>query len=772
MKKKILLLPILFIFINTFSQNYTINGIISDSLSSESIINAVVSIENTKKYSVANEYGFYSITANKGEVLLTTRIIGYKSKQIKFNLNKDTVLDIYLQKKDVEINEVVVTGNNKYQSNTYNLDITKAKRIPVLLGEKDLMKSLLLSPGISTGSEGSSNLYVRGGSADQNLILLDNVPVYNANHLFGFLSVFNPDALKSVKIIKGGIPARYNGRASSVVDIHMKEGDLKQFHSNISVGLLASKFTIESPIIKNKSSFILSARRTYLDLLFLPISKKVADNTLTGYYFWDINFKINSKINDKNRIFFSLYTGKDKGFVKLKEEKKENQIYNYSKGEQNLRWGNLTSSLRWFSIISPKISLNTALIYSKFKFQTINDYHKLTIYEQTDTSEQKYYYENSSGIQDIALKTNADFYLNNSNHIKIGGKIIYHEFYPSFTSEAFSDNYSEFNIEKTTSQNNIYATEFSTYLEDEIKFKSWFRTNLGVNFNGFFVDNNLYKSLEPRILFDFRITKKINVQTSYSKITQYIHLLTNSSVSMPTDLWVPATGKIKPIKSDIYDFGIVFNNNKFLLSSSIFYKTGQNFIKYLPGINILEIETDWQEKVATGKGYSYGLELMLEKKYGKLTGWISYTYSRSFRTFENINFGKEFPFKYDRPHNLNIVVFYNFNKNISLAGNFILMSGYNTTFAEQHFFTSNLIGINSSLDHYSTINNLRTPIYHRADISINFAKQKKRGRRIWSVGIYNFYNRLNPYVLETTDDSLLGICIFPIIPSISYSFKF
>ncbi len=261
-------------------------------------------------------------------------------------------------------------------------------------------------------------------------------------------------------------------------------------------------------------------------------------------------------------------------------------------------------------------------------------------------------------------------------------------------------------------------------------------------------DDKFYNSIEPRVLLDLKITDKINIQTSYSKISQYIHLLTNASVGMPTDLWVPATGKIKPLKSDIYDFSVVFSNNKLLFSISPFYKESQNFIKYKPGVNILEVESDWQEKVAIGNGHAYGAEFFAEKKYGKLTGWLSYTYSRAFRHFEQINNGIEFPFKYDRPHNLNVVLFYNFKKNVSLSCNFVLMSGYNITFAKEYYYPSNLMGVHHSISHYDNINNLRTPVYHRADVSISFSKQKKRGKRTWSFGIYNIYNRLNPYILE------------------------
>ena len=773
--KKIFLSLLILASTQLFAQNITISGKITDSISGEDMINATISSQ--KSFVNSNSFGFYSISVPTGKQQIVTTHFGYSPKQITENFTKDTVINFSISPQDIEIKQVTVKANRQKQ-NQYSLDITQANRMPTLLGEKDYIKNLLLLPGVTAGSEGSSNLYVRGGSADQNLILLDNVPVYNANHLFGFFSVFNSDALKSVTLLKGGIPARYNGRSSSVLDIYMKEGNLKKYEANISLGLLSSKATIEGPIIKNKSSFILSARRTYIDLLFRPFSKSIADNTQTGYYFWDLNFKINTKIKEKNRLFFSVYTGEDKGFIKQNTEEDNGQEYNLLKGEQNLGWGNITSSARWQSILSNKASLNTTISFSKFQFQTINDYYSLGIFQpvretEKDTTEEKYYYSNSSGIQDVAIKTNLDYYLNQHNQIKIGAKAIYHEFYPSFTSESFSDNYTNFNIEKSTSQKNIYSTEFACYIEDHVKLGNWFNANFGANFNVFFVDNKLYKSLEPRILFDISLSPKTNIQTSYSAVNQYIHLLTNSSVSMPTDLWVPVTGKIKPIKSEIYDFGITYDNSNYLFSSSVFYKTGKNFIKYLPGVNLLEIETDWQDKVATGKGYSYGLELLAKKQSGKLTGWISYTYSRSFRIFEDINFGKTFPFKYDRPHNLNVVLLYNINKNISLSGNFVLMSGYNTTFAKQYYSTIESSHIQGGVSsYYDNINNLRTPIYHRADISINFEKQKKRGVRTWNIGIYNVYNRLNPYTLEMWGTGMRGISIFPFMPSISYSFKF
>jgi len=769
MKSIYILLSLMFFAISLVSQNFTISGIIKDSSSSENLIGVTIAEQNKQKFTSCNEYGFYSLVLPKGKNVVVFDYIGFEAKIYHLDLQKDTVINVDLSSKNIELQQIVVTSSCK-KMNSYNLPMKKINNMPTIAGETDVLKMLVLTPGVSAGSEGSASLNVRGGSPDQNLFLLDGVPVYNVNHVFGYFSVFNTDALKSVKLIKGGISAQYNGRTSSIVDMYMKEGDMQELHGNFSIGLISSKFLLEGPIIKDKSSFLITGRRTYIDALFRPISKSMADNTITGFYFYDINLKINYKLSDKHRVFFSFYTGKDKGYVEQEEDLLDNfnSIY---KGHQYLSWGNITGAVRLVSILSSKISINNTLFYTKFNYFSDNySFEQKTINEITRVKQ--YSYNSGSSIQDIGFRTNLDFYFNSSNTIKAGFTVSQKQFSPSFTSEYYNDQFTEFNIENLSLETIIDVQELSIYIEDNVKY-GFFNANIGVNFNGFNANNKFYHFVEPRVSILLLINDNFNFQTSFTNVHQYVHLLSNSVGGMPTDLWVPSTESIEPINSNIYDVGFEFNSQKgYLCAVSSYYKSFENLIKYQQGVNFIDIKTDWQNKVTTGKGFAYGVELLLQKMKGEITGHIAYTYSRSFRTFEEVNNGNIFPYSYDRPHNLNIQAEYHIKKNVLFSTNFVLMSGQNTTFATQNFVSSDLNGFSHS--YYDGYNNIRFPLYHRLDIAFIFTKQRVKTTRVWNVGIYNVYNRLNPYYLEKSNspDKLVGVSFAPIMPFFSYSLKF
>ena len=769
MKFQLLFFLIISFAISLFSQNFTVSGIIKDSTSSENLIGVTVVEQNKQKFTTCNEYGFYSLSLPKGKNTVIFSYTGFENIILQLDLQKDTIINIDLFPQSVELQKIVISSQNK-KMNTYNLLMGKISIMPVIAGESDILKILLLTPGVTAGNEGSASLNVRGGSPDQNLFLLDGVPVYNVNHIFGYFSVFNTDALKSVKLIKGGIPAQYNGRSSAIVDMYMKEGNMREFHGSFSIGLISSKFLIEGPIKKNKSSFIITGRRTYIDLLFRPFSKSIADNTVTGFYFYDINSKWNYKFSDKHRLFLSFYTGKDKGYIKT-DEKINDNFQSIFKGHQNLAWGNITGSLRLTTILSSKFSVNNILFYTKFNYLSDNySFEQKTINDIIKIKE--YTYNSGSNIQDIGLRTNLYFYLNSSNTIKAGLTASQKQFSPSFTSEYYNDQFTEFNIENSSSETVINIQEFSVFIEDKIQL-GFFNANIGVNFNGFNGNNKFYKYIEPRTSILLAITNNFNFQTSFTNVHQYIHLLSNSAGGMPTDLWVPSTENIEPISSNIYDAGFELNLPKgYSFAISSYYKSFQNLIKYRQGTNFLDIKIDWQNKVTIGKGFAYGLEFLFQKMQGKITGQLSYTYSRSFRVFEEVNNGKIFAYKYDRPHNLNIQTEFHIKKNILLTTNFVLMSGQNTTFATQRFVTSDLNGVSHS--YYESYNNIRFPLYHRLDIAFNFTKHRIKTTRIWTIGIYNIYNRLNPYYLESSGrpNTLVGISFAPIMPFFSYSLKF
>lgn len=774
MKKTILIFfYILLVFNKLYSQKYTISGFITDSTTNENILFANIIVENTNYYTTTNQNGFYSLSLPKNKYKIICTFIGYTPNILEIELKQDTSINLKLSKSSYILEEVEVKAENRKINQIYT-DINKIEKLPVLTGENDIFKSLQFTPGITQGTEGSSNLYIRGSSADQNLILLDGVPVYNSNHLFGFFSVFNTDALKNVNIYKGGIPAQFSGRASSVIDIYMKDGNMNKTTGEISIGLISSKILLEGPIIKNKISYIITARRTFLDLLFYPFSKSIADNSLTGFYFYDANVKFNYKISDKNRIFISFYSGKDKGFMKYKNENKTLEYLEKEEEYQNLQWGNQTFAIRYQSTISKKITFNSNLIFSNFNFSTENNFYKLYIIAPADSLEKNYKYSNSSGIKDFGGKINFDYYVNNANSIKFGINITEHYYFPSFTSEYFEDTDNDYFIEKTTANDTLNATEISVYLQDEIKLSDFLKLNLGVNVNGFYINKKLYKFIEPRIFIDFKISEITNLQISYSNLNQYIHLLTNSSLNMPTDLWVPVTDNIKPINSNIYDFGVLHSfNKKYTSTLSCYYKKLKNLIQYKQGTNLFDTKEDWQQKITKGIGYTYGIEFALEKNTGKITGWLSYTYSRSLRKFQEINSTNFFPYKYDRPHNFNLVVNYNFTEKLLFSLDFVIMSGHVVTFAKQRFAGIEIDGIPYNPYRYiDSYNNLRFPIYHRADISFTYQKKKNNTQRIWNLGIYNFYNRRNPYNLKSENNKLIGVCYFPFMPFVSYSLKF
>lgn len=544
---------------------------------------------------------------------------------------------------------------------------------------------------------------------------------------------------------------------------------MQKFHGNISVGLISSKIMLEGPIKKEKSSFLFTARRTYIDALFRPFSKSIADNAVTGFYFYDINAKYNYKISNKNRLFISFYTGKDKYFVKMEESDNES----INQAHQDLKWGNITGAIRWLSIISSKVSLNNTVYFTKFDYNSSNYSLEEQIHDD-EKLKKEYSYSTGSGIEEIGTKTKFDWFLNNHNNLKLGIDFSQKRFLPSFSSEYYNDEYSDLNIEKSSAKNVVEAVELSTYIENNIKFKK-ISANLGINFNGFYVNQKLYKYIEPRINTNFKITDNFNIQASYSNAHQYLHLLSNSSVGMPTDLWVPTTEKTQPITANIYDIGFnLKTNKKYNFAISGFYKTLNNLIMYKQGTVFLDIKTDWQNKITKGEGVSYGIECLVQKNKGVITGQISYTYSRSFRNFKEINNGNTFPYKYDRPHNLNIQAEYHINKNILFTTNWILMSGQNTTFSSQYQILSDYESFIGYGNYYYGYNNARFPLYHRLDVAFNFTKKKTKKTRIWTVGIYNVYNRLNPYYIESSQfqDKITGVSFAPIMPFVSYSLKF
>jgi len=775
-------LCLIFLFLGvsfiSYAQRHTISGYVSEEKTSEKLIGANIYVKGTTLGTLSNPYGFYSLSLPPGKYQIIYSFVGYKPVVQDIDLSEDKSINIALIQ-NLELGEVTVLGDrieNEVESaqiSSINLSTETIKSIPALLGEVDIIKAIQLLPGIQSGTEGSSGLYVRGGGPDQNLILLDGIPVYNVNHLFGFFSVFNADAINSVQLIKGGFPARYGGRLSSVIDIRMKEGNNEKIHGSGSIGLIAARLTLEGPIIKDKMSFVISGRRTYADILAAPLiaaqSKEQGEKFNGGYYFYDLNTKINYKFSERNRLYLSAYMGNDKAYANYKYDNDGN----FSEDKFKLRWGNIISALRWNYLITNKLFLNTTLSYSRYKFLTSLYYKNIF-----DSNEEVYDFSYNSGIEDFAAKFELDFLPSPNHYIRFGANNTYHTFNPGVNVFNLNSNLDE-NIDTVIGNNKIYANEIFAYLEDEITWNK-LKINIGVHASGFYVKDKFYYNVEPRASARYLINKKWSVKFAYTQMNQYIHLLTNANVGLPTDLWLPVTDTIKPQNSTQYAAGTVFSLGGGIdLSLEGYYKEMDNLIEYKEGATYLSTNEDWQKKVEIGKGLSYGAEVLLRKKTGKTTGWIGYTLSWTNRQFDNISFGEEFPAKYDRRHDISAVVAHKFSHRFDVGFSWIYGSGYATTLAHERYPSG--VGMYANdIEYFDKRNNFRMPSYHRFDFSFNFHKQKKWGKRTWSFGAYNAYNRKNPFFLyfdydyngNTNTKVLKQVSLFPVIPFISYQFTF
>ncbi|KPK82659.1 MAG: hypothetical protein AMS27_14385 [Bacteroides sp. SM23_62_1] len=773
-------------------KKYTASGFIEDMETGERLIGATLFEYHSQKGTVSNNYGFFSLTTTEGEVILMVSYVGYQPESLKFILAKDTSLVIRLIP-GAEIEEVSITSQNlKREINSSvismnKITISSINNLPTLLGEGDIMKTMQFLPGIQFGSEASSGLVVRGGSPEQNLILLDGAPIYNSNHAFGLFSVFNSDAIKNLSLIKGGFPARYGGRLSSVIDVRMKEGNTKEYHGSLNVGTIASKFTLEGPIIKEKSSFIISARRTYVDLL-LPRSFK-EESDIPGFWFFDFNSKINHQLTKKDRLYLSFYMGKDRF---TEEERFKSNDGSYRDDENSMAdWGNRTSLLRWNHLFNSRLFSNLSVFFSTYG---------LTIDINEDEKSDNYFkyqaHIYNSGIKDISMQLDFDYYPVATHELKFGTNYIYHTFNPGELRKITTEYYDvdgvktyppSGNIDDISRNDPIYAHEFRAFMEDDFTFSGKFNTNIGIHYSGFLVDGQYYHSLEPRISASYPVTENMAVKGAYSRMKQYIHLLTHSGMGLPTDLWLPVTPLVKPQYSNQYTTGMVYViNDIYKLNIEGYYKSLHQIYEYSEGTDYLAANNTWENNIEMGSGRSYGIEFMLGKHVGKLGGWISYTYSKTDREFEEINNGKPFPYKYDRTHQANTVIKYTINSHLSVNACWIYATGMAYSLATQKYSSLfNLYTWNApynpseNIDVYKERNNARMPDYHRLDISVIYHNKGEKMGHTVNFSIYNTYGRFNPYLIYWDDDNsdygkrkLKQVALFTIIPSLSYKLDF
>lgn len=781
-----------FIFINCFLINYlqaqqaeknTASGYVKDSKNGEKLIGVNVYVKGTTMGTTTNEYGFYSLTLPKGKYELVASYIGYSPLIKEIDLSAGNVkMDFEIAEQDIQLQEVVVKAEADDQNvkgiemSVNKLDIKTIQKIPAFLGEVDVIRSIQLLPGVATVGEGATGFNVRGGAIDQNLVLLDEAPVYNSAHLFGFFSVFNPDAVKDVKLIKGGIPAQYGGRLSSLLDVRMKEGNSKRFEMNGGIGAIFSRLSIEAPIVKDKASFIVAARRSYIDVLAKPFLS--SDLRGSQFYFYDLTAKVNYTINPKNTVFVSGYFGRDvfgSGF--------------------KFNWGNATSTVRWNHLFSDRLFMNLTAFYSNYDYE---------IGFKDDVNRSRFDW--NSNIINYSVKPDFTYFLNTKNTIKFGAQSILYDFRPGNAVITSNDITSDISLDPK------YALESGFYIDNEQKIGEKLTLQYGFRYSTFqymgkgeayefgqekpntrrpvisvksydqweTIQN--YGNFEPRFSMNLELNPSTSLKASYNRMVQYLHLVSNTAAATPVDVWTPSTNNIKPQLADQFAIGLFknFQDNTYETSVEVYYKDLQNQLDFIDNSDLL-LNRFLEGDLLQGIGRAYGAEFYVKKNKGKLTGWISYTLSRTERRVEGLNNDNWFPNRYDRPHNLNTSISYEFNEYWSASANFVLQSGTPVTFPTSRVQVQDYV-IPYNVE--ATRNNFRVPTYHRLDFSVTKINKKKKPNQRWEsnwvFSVYNAYNRRNPFTIYfrrnqdvplNTEAVRLAI-IGSIVPAVSYNFKF
>lgn len=766
----------LFIIASQFVQaqkNVTLNGVIKDNSTGETLIGASIQLESLNKIgTVTNAYGFYSISLNPGAYRLIYSYVGYQTQTKDITIEKDLEINISLISTN-ELTEVVVSAEKK-NNNIVNplmgvqkLNVKEINSIPVLFGERDILKTLQLLPGISSAGEGNSGFYVRGGSVDQNLILLDEAPVYNASHLLGFFSTFNSDAIKDVTVYKGGMPAEYGGRLSSVLDIKMNDGNKKEYTAEGGIGLIASRLKLEGPFKKDKSSFMISGRRTYADT-FLAFAKdtSIRDNTL---YFYDFNAKANYQIDKKNVLYLSGYFGRDKLGLS---------------NTFGFEWGNATGTLRWNHLISNKLFSNTSLIYSKYDYKIEN--------LLADNN-----FQVNSSIKDYNFKQDFQLAADNNHDVKFGVNLIYHTIEPGkLTADGNSS------VNQITIQNRKGA-EVAAYFSDEWRVNENLNIVYGTRFsnftlfgagtfNNYDVEGNItgtetykageivtnYFNLEPRFSASYQLTSSKAIKGSFTRNTQNLHLMSNSTATSPTDLYIMNSNNTKPEIADQFSLGYFnnFKNDTYEFSAEVYYKKMQNQIDYRSGTDLRgnrNVEAD----LVYGQGRAYGIELFLKKRFGDFNGWVGYTLSKTERQFDLINQGNWFNALQDRTHDVSVVGIYKASKRWTFSSTFVYNTGNAVTYPNGKYQLNG-----STVFYYSERNAYRAPDYHRLDLAANLEPKivpNKKYQSSWSFSVYNAYARKNAFAIDFREDpdnvnktQVVRTNLFGLIPSVTWNFKF
>ncbi len=771
MEKRFLIVILVLMNLTANAQHITISGTVGETRSGEKLTAVNVQDKASLKGTITDEHGSYTMTVPSGQGQLVFSYVGYQPDTVLWSASRDTLITIHLTK-SVQLETLEVRSDHarriedESQMSRHILPVEQIEKLPGLLGETDVLKSLQLMPGVQSGTEGTSGIFVRGGSIDQNLILIDGVPMYNPSHVLGIFSSFNSDAIKSVSITKGGFPARYGGRLSSVVEVDMREGDMNDFHGSGQVGLISSRLLLEGPIVREKSSFLVSVRRSYTDLIARPLIKMTqpqdGGEVLPMAYFHDVSLKLKHRFSEKDQLVFSGYYGADNYGVKQRDDIEQTDAF--------VTWGNYLGSLNWNHRISSRLFTNASLTYSRYRLDNDVEYSFYKNGKQ-DFFNSIYY----SGISDIGLKYSFDFMPNKHHSLKMGMEWTHHIYSPGaltyrykLEGEKVSENYL---------QQGITSQERSFYLEDDMEFGP-LKMNAGFHFSQFFTNGKLYYSFQPRMSMRYMLPGKWALKVSYAQMQQYVNLLTSESLSLPSDLWIPSTEHIRPQTSWQGVAGIVktlWKDYEFSLEG--YYKEMDHVLSYQPGVSfILDVASseDWQSKIAQGRGWSYGAEFLFQKKHGRTTGWIAYTLSWNYRQFDEINNGERFPFKYDRRHDISVVLSHELTDRWEVSGVWIYGTGNAYSIPDSYYPSApGYYGGLAGYAVYSKKNNYRMSDYHRLDISFKRTKKKEWGQTSWSFGAYNTYFRKNPfYVTQDHDGKVKEVAILPIIPYVSWGFKF
>lgn len=803
-----LLLPLLMV-----AQNYTLSGTITDAKSGETLIGATVVDSRSGKGTVTNLYGRYSLTLRSDSVHLKISFVGYETQTFRLKLDRNQAINVKLVP-SVMLDEVVITAEKtgdmrSSQMSATEVTMEKIKSVPVMFGEADLIKALQLMPGVQSGSEGNSGMYVRGGGPDENLFLLDGVPLYNVSHMGGFFSAFNTDAIKNVTLYKGSFPARFGGRLSAVLDVTQNNGNDQELHGNLSVGLISAKFNLDGPIVKEKTTFSISARRTYAELFLIPIimaitgsgDEEPAPDVVSkaeldaGYWFYDLNAKITHKFNDHSRLYASWYMGDDKIHGTVQTTTSLNEDVNL--GFAN-KWGNMVGALRWNYALSPRVFMNLSASYTQYSNHIMGSVEKQAMPNDPNASTIVGNY--NSGIKEGTLRADFDFTPNPSHAIRFGAYFTRHWFTPEVADA--SVNYfdsiqmnSAFTLDSSIFSGIIPANDMVAFIEDDWSITEAIKVNAGLHLSAFRVQESFYPSLQPRISGRVMLTPDLSVKAGYSTMTQYVHLLSTTSVTLPTDLWVPVTDRIKPMTSRQVAAGVFYSLSGIAdFSVEAYYKHMDNIIEYKDGATFMGVTESWENLVYSGEGRSYGIEFLAQRDIGRLTGWIGYTLSRTVHRFDRegqiINDGRDFPAKYDRRHDLSIVLSYKVSPSIDVSATWVYSTGNAASLSTQTYPEAqeepenyDISGTGMGRGNINVVNgrnNFRMPDYHRLDLGANFHRKFKRCRRTINVSVYNAYNRQNPYMLYRSrrdtyrnyPTALVQLSLFPILPSVGYTLYF